>query len=578
MKLVWHIIAKDLRRHRLPYGLWLCLLLAKQAMLVLGFSDWSVDAQWFERLQIGDVALSMMKSAVAFLLVGSWVLEDPVVGSTQFWVTRPLSGRRLLGAKVLGVTLLFVVVPLVVAAPSWLACGLAGRELGQQTIIFLSVQIPLVVAALALGVLSNRGSRFLMVLLGSVVAAVVLTPVVPKLFTAYPETRALAVTRGGVALTVVGIAVIGAIWLQYTRRRVWLGATWLITGVVLGVGAWNQFPFEIGSGWRSAPEELAEAQAVELTIARVQPDQPTSYQRTQKTPVGKRWIEVVCNVRNLPPHLRLSVSYGRFIFTAADGQRHEAERLLTAAQGGFEEDVRAALGVRPFTFAGDAETRATIAKKVRAGMQLSLDEIQQRRIEGKLTAAQVEAQMSGLVEDGPEVPTLTARLLVPDWLATQLMTGAASVDVLADVKFSRLNPRGEFLLTEPGSGRVDGFRARVIDHAVEHRPDRSTLEVTIASSMTAPRRQPHYCVVNRAIGYVSTLSTKRSRMPILPLLFGTAQFGISDRLPRILRDGRWVAIPGIEDGLTLAALTIDEAGLVRRRAQRDNVPWGAAAK
>jgi hypothetical protein len=314
---------------------------------------------------------------------------------------------------------------------------------------------------------------------------------------------------------------------------------------------------------------------VELTIARVQPDQPASY---QKTPRGKHWIEVVCHVRNLPQHLRLSASYGRFIFTAADGQRHEAERPLTTAQGAFEEDVRAALGVRPFRFAGEAKTRATIAKKVRAGMQLSLDEIQKRRIEGKLTAAQIEAQLSGVVEDGPEVPTLTARLLVPDWLAAQLMTGTASVDVLADVSFSRLNARGEFPVTEPGSRRVDGFRARVIDHAIEHGPDRSTLAVTIASSMIGPRRGPHYCVVNREVGYVSTMATKRSKEPIPAHVSRTVQFRVQDRLPRILREGRWVAVPGIEDGLTLAVLTIEEAGFVRRRAQRENVPWVEAAK
>lgn len=572
MKLVWHIIAKDLRRHQLPYGLWLCLLLAKQAVLVLGFSDWAADAEWFQRLQIGDVVLSVVETVVAFLLVGSWVLEDPVVGSTQFWVTRPLSGTRLLRAKVLGVALLFVAVPLFAVAPGWLACGLAGRELGQQTIIFLSVQIPLVAAAVALGALSDRSSRFLVQLLGGAVAALVLTPLVPKLFTVYPETRALAATRAGVALTVIGVAVIGTIWLQYTRRRAWLGAAWLITGVVLGVPAWNQFPFEFDPGWRRTPKEAAGAQALELTISGVQPDQSTGYQKTQKTPRGRRWIEVVCNVRNLPSHLRLTTAYGRFIFTAADGRRHEAERLLAAAQGGFERDVRAALGVRPFAFA-EAETRATIAKKVRAGMQLSLDEIQKRRAEGRLTAAQAEAQLSGIVEDGPEVPTLTARLLVPDWLAAQLMTGTASVDVLADVRFSRLNPRGEFLLTEPGSRRVDGFRARVLDHAIEHRSDRSTLAVTITSSMTGRRTRPHYCVVNREIGYVSPLATKRSREPIPALLFGTVQFGVHDRLPRILRDGRWVAVPEIEKGLVLATLTIDEAGLVRRRAQRDNVPW-----
>ena len=59
MKLVWHIIQKDLARHRLPYALWIALLLGKLVLLAFGFSDRAADPEWFEQYAIGDGVLSV---------------------------------------------------------------------------------------------------------------------------------------------------------------------------------------------------------------------------------------------------------------------------------------------------------------------------------------------------------------------------------------------------------------------------------------------------------------------------------------------------------------------------------------
>jgi len=364
MKLAWHIIAKDLRRHQLPYGLWLCLLFAKQGALALGFSDWSADAEWFDRLQMGSMVLSVVEGAVAFLLVGSWVMEDPLVGSTQFWVTRPIAGRRLLAAKLLGVVLGFVVVPLLIAMTGWIVCGLSGLELGRQFVWSGTLQLALVAAAFVLAAVSDRGNRFLVVLLGSVVVLVALGPVVAKLFTVYPETRALALTRATVGSCLIVAAVITAVWLQFTRRNVLLGAACLLSGVVAGVSACNQFPVELFGGWQTTPRELPEARNVELVLSHMQPTQPPS---SVKIPQGQRWIQVVCTVRNLPEHLRLRVtSFGRFSFIAADGRRHDVERSFLAATIPDNDtyDARAAAGIRPYVFDDDAETKAEIGQRI----------------------------------------------------------------------------------------------------------------------------------------------------------------------------------------------------------------------
>lgn len=573
MKLVWHIIAKDLRRHQLPYGLFLCLLLAKQAVIVLGFADWSADAEWFERLQMGDMVLSVVEGAVAFLLVGSWVLEDPLVGSTQFWITRPVSGRRLLGAKALGVVLLFIAVPLVVTATGWLACGLRAVELLRQTGLWLGVQMSVAAVAFVFGTLSDRGNRFLVVMLGLAVAFVTLAPVMSKLFTVYPETRALAATRTMVGLTLIVAAAGGAIWLQFTRRRLALGAAWLLVGVVLGVAAWNQFPFEIDRGWRRTPRELEEARGVELSILRVQPALPSS----SKTPAGQSWIEVVYGVRNLPRELILSsASYGRFVFVAPDGTRHETERSLVAVDGGRERDVRSALGIGPNVTLDDPETKAKIARQVAEIQQRRRDAIQKQLTEGKLTVAKAAEMIRGLdlaraaMLEGE--PTLTARMLVPVGLVAKLADGAVTLESLVDVRFERLRSRGELSLDDARSAIGDGYRARILPSGEEPDQKQQARRATVLAAHGAAGKRLLFCVVNRSSGYVGPFHVERSSA--FPVTFRMSRTNLNYTLPRVWRSGEWQRAPGVEDGLAVAVLTSDDVGLVRRAVQRANVPWG----
>lgn len=126
MSITWHIFRKDLRRLRIPVGAWVLIMAAKLAFYaaisgVVG----QPHLEWLARMMDAPalVTRSMLEPFVAFVLVASLVFEDPLTGSDPFWVTRPISGLQLLGAKVFGAGLLFVAIPVAINLPWWIACG-----------------------------------------------------------------------------------------------------------------------------------------------------------------------------------------------------------------------------------------------------------------------------------------------------------------------------------------------------------------------------------------------------------------------------------------------------------------------
>ncbi|HZZ20207.1 MAG TPA: hypothetical protein VFE25_12595, partial [Opitutaceae bacterium] len=94
----------------------------------------SVD--WLTRLSHGPIIAIRggIEPLIAFVLVGWLVYEDPLAGSDGFWVTRPISGARLLGAKALSAVVLFVVLPILVNVPWWLSCGFGAAQVAQAAV------------------------------------------------------------------------------------------------------------------------------------------------------------------------------------------------------------------------------------------------------------------------------------------------------------------------------------------------------------------------------------------------------------------------------------------------------------
>lgn len=98
MKRQLPLVAKDARRFWLPATVWFAFNLGA--------------AIWFYRFPVSVRAdmptlsgwcglLAVLQGILAFILIASLVLEDSFVGTTAFWMTRPIPRSRLLLSKVL---------------------------------------------------------------------------------------------------------------------------------------------------------------------------------------------------------------------------------------------------------------------------------------------------------------------------------------------------------------------------------------------------------------------------------------------------------------------------------------------
>ncbi len=262
MNLTWYILKKDFVRLRLPLALWVILMVGR---FLVGDRILRVENSDLDALQVTLGTLGAMHNVLFGLqlilccvLVAALIHEDSVVGENAWWVTRPISGARLLGAKLVGLVLFFWVLPQVVSLPWWLYSGFDRRAIGGAVIQLAYTQAALSLLVLLVAVLTANAARFVAMVLLLVFAwmcgfitFLAHSPDVPLGVT---QTRALA----GVVLSLAVIAlVVGHQFL--TRRR---GRSWVMfsVGFVLMLLLANFWPWDWSRWalWRgSEPPALA---------------------------------------------------------------------------------------------------------------------------------------------------------------------------------------------------------------------------------------------------------------------------------------------------------------------------------
>lgn len=268
MNLTWHILKKDFVRLRLALALWMILMVGRFFVCTRILR---VDASDLDALQVTLGTLNALHNVLVGLqlllgglLVAALIHEDTVVGQNAWWVTRPISGGRLLGAKLAGMVLIFGVLPQLVSLPWWLYAGFDRRAIVGAIISLAYSQVALTLLVLVVAVLTANAARFLAMVLLLVFAwmccFITFLAHSPDVPVGVTQTRALA----GVVLTLAVIAVV-VVHQYLTRRR---GRSWAMfsTGFFLMIVLANYWPWDWthwGSIWRgSEPPGLAQVTVV----------------------------------------------------------------------------------------------------------------------------------------------------------------------------------------------------------------------------------------------------------------------------------------------------------------------------
>jgi len=247
MKLVWHIFKKDAYRLRWILALWLALPAVQMIYVGLAPLPSPEQKNVVEVIRYFFVLLTLIQAVVSYLLVMSLIDDDLLAGNQAFWPTRPISGRQLLEAKLLGVVLLWLA-PVAVMAPWWLAHGYGWHEMGKAAGGVVLTQAFVTLWALPLAALSPKSGVFLVLTgVGMVtpfvgLAAAVLSPDVAP---------GVQESRGYLGAALWLATVVGVTAHQFMTRRTLRSAGLLVGGWVgiFCVMCWWQWDFASKITW-----------------------------------------------------------------------------------------------------------------------------------------------------------------------------------------------------------------------------------------------------------------------------------------------------------------------------------------
>ena len=157
MNLTLHIALKDLYRLRWVLLLWVVAIAGE---LALASIQATLDVEGHVPFYMAAWTLgNLFIPLIGYGLVMGLQDDDPVTEGDAFWMTRPITGARLLSAKALVLGLLCFV-PVLVCVPFWLSHNFGLALLGRSSAEALWGQMLISLLAVPLAVVSSSGARF----------------------------------------------------------------------------------------------------------------------------------------------------------------------------------------------------------------------------------------------------------------------------------------------------------------------------------------------------------------------------------------------------------------------------------
>jgi hypothetical protein len=245
MSLTWHILRKDLYRQRWIILLWAVVLVAQ---FVLAEVQAALDAEHGRVFLLAAVVTgSLFLPAIACGLVMGAQGDDPICDGEAFWITRPISAGRLLGAKLL-VFALFCLVPVAVGAPWWLYHGFDAAQFCRAAGQTVLVQLVLTLLVLPLAALSPNGGRFLLnAMIASVAAGAAAMSYALRATDWHAKiTAAVAESRTFVLVALWLAAAVAVVLLQYHGRRTKASVVVIMVATLLGVTVLHGWTWNLG--------------------------------------------------------------------------------------------------------------------------------------------------------------------------------------------------------------------------------------------------------------------------------------------------------------------------------------------
>ena len=234
MKLTRHLVWFDFLALRMPLAVWGAFLLVEGMLFYVGPLA-AAGLPEFGRTSL-TIGLNVIRLAGAAIITALLVHGDSTIGTTAFWLSRPIPRSALLASKVISAVLWLAVLPGIVTAAVLLSLGLTPAEALIGGATTASEQLTVLLAALA--VASVTKDLVQLIVAGVIAMGLVLVEdqtLLRQAATAWPElARYLgAVVSGSAAAALAtGFACVAAVY-QYMTRRLRVSIGLLSCAIVL---------------------------------------------------------------------------------------------------------------------------------------------------------------------------------------------------------------------------------------------------------------------------------------------------------------------------------------------------------
>jgi hypothetical protein len=256
MKLTWQIVRKDLYKLRIPLAIWLGFMMVQVGfnMAVSGFfgpPNWNGLALVAPGV---EGCVRFLINPLAAYLFASWIVfADPLVERDAFWITRPISGWRLLAAKLTAAGLVFFVLPVVASLPWWLACGLGAKDILLGAILQHGPLLAVALVGMTMAAITDGFPRYVLWTIAGAAVAAVIQMTVAWASGARHVSFNLNASRAAFTLVLAAV-VFGAVLLhQFVTRRLRRSICLLVAGLVVAIVTGSLSRWDLGPLVAPAP-------------------------------------------------------------------------------------------------------------------------------------------------------------------------------------------------------------------------------------------------------------------------------------------------------------------------------------
>jgi len=129
MNIILHIFKKDTRHLRYLLALWLLLIFAESLLGLSRLTSASDGVAFGILLQVMSYVFPLLQMLVIYIIIPLLIQDEPLVGTTSYWFTRPIDRITLLKSKLFFVIACIILPALLVELVTFTANGVLLRDM-----------------------------------------------------------------------------------------------------------------------------------------------------------------------------------------------------------------------------------------------------------------------------------------------------------------------------------------------------------------------------------------------------------------------------------------------------------------